>query len=80
MAFTHKGSGNSHRGIARKRKSLGLTQHDLARHADVLLSRLVFFETGRIELLPEELDRIRHALRRRLKTVTAEVAARDQWN
>jgi DNA-binding XRE family transcriptional regulator len=59
--------------LARRRRMLGLTQHDLARAANISVERLVFHETGRALLLPEELDKIRQVLRARLREVNREV-------
>jgi hypothetical protein len=62
MANQHKG-----RGLASKRRMVGLTQHDLSREARVLLSRLIFAETGRIGLEPDELDRVKKVLRNKAR-------------
>jgi transcriptional regulator with XRE-family HTH domain len=52
------------RSLARKRRQLGLTQHDLARAVGISVNRLVFAETGRVTLEPETLHKIRHVLRK----------------
>jgi hypothetical protein len=38
------------RTLANKRRMVGLTQHQLSKEADVVLSRLIFCETGRSQL------------------------------
>jgi transcriptional regulator with XRE-family HTH domain len=53
------------RTIAKKRRLLGLTQHQVAQAVGIGVNRLVFFETGRCTLLPEELDSIRSVLKKR---------------
>jgi hypothetical protein len=55
------------RTIAKRRRMLGLTQHELCRATNMGLNRLVFFETGRCELLPEEIDSIRTVLKKRAR-------------
>ena len=62
------------RGLARKRKMVGLTQHQLAKDANVLLSRLIFAETGRTILEPSEIDRIRKVLRNKARAAMDAVA------
>jgi predicted transcriptional regulator len=61
-------------GIAKKRRMVGLTQHQLADETGIPVSRVVFAETGRIELEPEELDRVRDVFRQRAKKAMAAVA------
>jgi len=61
MSLTGK---KAHEFIARKRRMVGLTQHELARQSNLSVSRLVWFETGRCDLEPEELGRIKDALKR----------------
>jgi hypothetical protein len=65
--------GTDSRALARRRKMLGLTQHALAQAASISVERLVFHETGRALLLPDELDRVRNVLRCRLREVNREV-------
>jgi DNA-binding XRE family transcriptional regulator len=52
------------RSLARKRRQLGLTQHDLAKAVGISVNRLVFAETGRVLLDSETMHKIRHALRK----------------
>ena len=59
----------SNKWITRKRKSLGLTQHQLAKKADVPFSRLSYAETNRIQLTPDEVDRIESVFRARVQIV-----------
>jgi hypothetical protein len=53
------------RGIAKKRRLLGMTQHQISQATGIGVNRIVFFETGRCLLLPEEIDTIRSVLRKR---------------
>jgi hypothetical protein len=50
---------------------LGMTQHMLAHRARIPINRLVFAETGRIDLRPDELDRVRTVFRDRAKKAMA---------
>jgi hypothetical protein len=74
MGFKHERFA-SDRSLGRKRRMLGLTQHALSREANVLLSRLIYAETGRITLEQDELDRIRHVFRQRAKKAMELVSA-----
>lgn len=64
----------SQRGLGRKRRMCGITQHELARDANVSLNRLVFAETGRSDLNPEELERVQSVLRQRARKAMEAVA------
>lgn len=57
------------RSLAKRRRMTGLTQHDLARLTGIPVSRIAFAETGRLDLEPQEVDKIRTSLRKRAKTV-----------
>jgi transcriptional regulator with XRE-family HTH domain len=59
----------SNRWITRKRKSLGLTQHELARQSRVPFSRVSYAETGRIQLTTDELERIEGVFRNRARRI-----------
>jgi predicted transcriptional regulator len=52
------------RSLARKRKSVGLTQHQLAAAAGLSVAKIAFVETGRASLEPDELHRIRKVLKK----------------
>ncbi len=67
----HEGS---QRGLGKRRKMCGITQHQLARDANVSLNRLVFCETGRADLTPEELERVQRVLRQRARKAMDAVA------
>jgi DNA-binding transcriptional regulator YiaG len=54
---------------------LGWSQHDMARAAAIRPGRVEFWETGRIKLSDVELERIKAALARRAKEVTAALAS-----
>jgi predicted transcriptional regulator len=62
------------RSLGKKRKMLGLTQHDLARQANLSVNRIVFAETGRICLEPDEIDRVRGVFRKRARQAMDAVA------
>jgi predicted transcriptional regulator len=62
---------NQGRSLATKRRMLGMTQHMLAHRARIPINRLVFAETGRIDLRPDELDRVRTVFRDRAKKAMA---------
>jgi hypothetical protein len=71
------GSANKHegRGIAKKRRLLGLTQHQVSQATGIGVNRLVFFETGRATLLPDEIDTIRSVFRKRAQKAMDAVSA-----
>ena len=73
--FYERSAALSNRWITKKRKSLGLTQHQLAKKADVPFSRLSYAETNRIDLLPDEVDRIESVFRSRAQVVFDSVCA-----
>jgi predicted transcriptional regulator len=54
----------ANRDIARMRRRTGLTQHQLSEETGIGVNRIVFFETGRLALLPDEVDRVRSVLRK----------------
>jgi hypothetical protein len=58
--------------IAKLRRRTGTTQHVLAAETGIGLNRLVFYETGRTELLPEEVDRIRKVLKHRARQTASD--------
>jgi len=63
---------NINRSIARKRHLVGLTQHKLAEASGIAVQRITTFETGRLVLEDQELDRIRVVLKKRaLKAMDA---------
>jgi predicted transcriptional regulator len=64
----------SQRRLGRKRRMCGITQHELAHDSGVSLSRIIFAETGRIDLEPEELARVQNVLRQRAKRAMEAVA------
>lgn len=62
------------RTLARKRRAVGLTQHDVARLTGISPNRIAFAETDRLILLPSELDSIRAVLKERARTVQREMS------
>jgi hypothetical protein len=40
--------------LRQQRRMVGLTQHQVAQQADIPINRIVYAETGRIELKPQE--------------------------
>ena len=60
--------------LAKKRRALGLTQHQLSELTNIPVARIVFAETSRTDLTPDELDRIRDAFKSRMRQVRELVA------
>jgi predicted transcriptional regulator len=54
--------------LAKHRRMTGLSQHELARRADVRFSRLCYAENGRTKLTADELARIKAVLAERGRT------------
>ncbi len=69
-----RNQGDSNRNLARKRRSVGLTQHALL-ESGVAVSRIVYAETGRISLEASELDKLDAVLRKRAQKVFDAVGA-----
>jgi hypothetical protein len=67
------GSGN--RSLAKLRRRTGLTQHQLSHETGIPIGRIVFFETDRIALLPEEMDKVRNVLRKRARQTAADAVS-----
>jgi predicted transcriptional regulator len=53
------------RGLGKRRKSVGLTQHQLSRETGIAVGRIVFAETGRVDLEPFEVEKIQSVLKKR---------------
>jgi DNA-binding XRE family transcriptional regulator len=51
--------------LRQQRRMVGLTQHQVAQQADIPINRIVFAETGRIALRPDEEKRIAKVLKTR---------------
>lgn len=66
---------NLNRGMARRRRSLGITQHQLAKDSGVSVGRISYAETGRLELTPDELDSIQAVIKKRGQEIVEEVFA-----
>jgi hypothetical protein len=66
--------GDGMKKLAKQRRMLGLSQHELSRRADVKFSRLTFAETGRVRLTESELDRIRLVLTQRARRIAIALA------
>ena len=60
--------------LGKKRRMLGLTQHQVAQAVGIPVNKLVFAETGRCDLEPEERARIMQLFRQRVKEVSAACA------
>jgi DNA-binding transcriptional regulator YiaG len=60
------------RSIAKLRRRVGLTQHALSAATGIPVNRIVFFETSRAALDPQELDKIRGVLRKRARQTAAD--------
>jgi len=61
--------------LKRRRKLVGLTQHQLGVAAKIPSTRIAWAETGRTKLRPEEEERIKQVLARRAAQVTQELSA-----
>jgi DNA-binding XRE family transcriptional regulator len=62
-----------HRSLAERRRMCGLTQHQMARETGIPIGRIVFAETGRTELTPAELTRIKSVLKQRVQLIAVAV-------
>lgn len=62
------------RGLGRKRKMCGITQHQLARDTGIPVGRIVFAETGRADLEPNEIEKVQDVLRKRARRAMDAVA------
>jgi predicted transcriptional regulator len=71
LAKRETGSGRT---IQRKRQLVGLTQHTLSKATNIPVQRITFAETGRVDLTPDELDRIWNVLRQRARKAMDAVA------
>jgi DNA-binding XRE family transcriptional regulator len=61
--------------LRKQRRMVGLSQFALAKLTGIAPGRIVFAETGRVTLKPEEIERIKFALARRAEQVNAALAA-----
>ena len=52
------------RAVAKARRNVGLTQHQVSAESGIGLNRIVFFETGRCDLEPKEVDKIRTVIKK----------------
>jgi hypothetical protein len=51
-----------------------MTQHQVAQQASIPINRLAFADTGRIDLEPDELARVKSVFRQRAKQAMAAMA------
>ena len=56
--------------LKKRRRAMGFTQHRLHVLAKIPLGRITYFESGRINLTPDELQRIEHVLAARAKEIS----------
>lgn len=63
------------RTLANRRRLLGLTQHDVSQQARIPINRIVFAETGRCDLEPEEVERVWDVFRKRARKAMDAVAS-----
>jgi len=63
------------RSLAKLRRRTGMTQHQLAAETGISLGRIVFFETERTPLLPEEVDKVRSVLRKRARQIAEDAVS-----
>jgi transcriptional regulator with XRE-family HTH domain len=64
------------RSLAKLRRRTGMTQHQLSDETGIAVGRIVFFETERSELLPQEIDKVRSVLRKRARQTAMDAVAR----
>jgi predicted transcriptional regulator len=64
----------SQRGLGRRRRMVGLTQHDVAQATGIPVGRIVFAETGRIDLEPAEVEKVETCLKKRARKAMEAVA------
>ena len=62
------------RGLGKKRRMVGLTQHQLSHETGIPVGRIVFAETGRADLEPSEVEKIQNVLRKRARAAMDAVA------
>jgi DNA-binding XRE family transcriptional regulator len=60
--------------LRKQRRMLAWTQHQLARAAGIAPGRISFWETGRVTLTDEELERVKRALAKRAEEITSALA------
>ena len=61
--------------LKRQRRYLGMTQHELAKVANVAPWKITFAETGRAELTADEIERVKVALAKQAAEIGDSVAA-----
>jgi len=62
------------RKLARQRRMMGLSQHELARLTAIPFSRICWAESGRRKLTYEEVQRIKSVLAQRVEQIAGAVA------
>lgn len=70
-----RNQGNSNRNLAKRRRMVGLTQHNLAKESGVPVARITYAETGRLTLDDSELDKLDAVLRKRAAKAMDAVSA-----
>jgi len=60
--------------LSKRRRMLGLTQHELAHRADLPLWKISWSETGRVKLTAEETEKIRAAFAQRAAEIAASLS------
>jgi len=58
---------DQYRGLAKRRRDLGLTQHSLSRLTGIPLTKLTFAESGRADLTVDEVATIQKVLKERVR-------------
>jgi transcriptional regulator with XRE-family HTH domain len=61
--------------LRRQRQMLGLSQYELARAAGISPGKIAYWETRRVQLSEEEIERVKRALALRAEEVKAAIAA-----
>jgi predicted transcriptional regulator len=55
--------------LVKQRRMVGLNQHDVSQRAKVSLGRLVYAESGRLELESDEIERIQRVIKAQAQKV-----------
>jgi len=63
--------------LRKRRRMLGLTQHQLARSANLPLWKISWSETGRVKLTAEETEQIRTAFAQRAAEIAAALSKEE---
>ncbi len=68
---THYGT---QRGLGKKRRMCGITQHQLSHETGIPIGKIVYAETGRVDLEPSEVAKIQNVLKQKARKAMDAVA------